>query len=172
MTFDFSNFTRKIYIKAPQQEVFDLWAHGGKLATWFIKKATYTSSDGTIRTDNEYPQAGDSYHWEWHQDLQSKGKVLAVDPPNLFRVTFGKKEPGSDEDVVVSVKFSYQDGETAYTLTQENMGDELANQAHYHLSCNMGWSFFMTNMKAVVEHRADLREHDEDRAMETRAITL
>jgi hypothetical protein len=31
----------------------------------------------------------------------------------------------------------------------------------------MGWSFFVTNMKAVFEQGVGLREHDEGRAYET-----
>jgi hypothetical protein len=42
----------------------------------------------------------------------------------------------------------------------------------WYMGCNMGWSFFMTNLKALLEYGADLREYDAERAYASRAISL
>ena len=170
--YNWTKFKRKAYIKAPLRDVFNAWTKSYDIARWFIKDAKYSDSNGKIRASDETVQAGDKYHWDWHQDLQSSGEVLEIIPDKLFKFTFGPKEKGSDEKVIVSVQFSEGIGETEYTLTQENMGGPHLDMAQYHLSCNMGWSFFMTNMKAVYENGIDLREHDSKRAMDTRAISL
>ncbi|MHA2100891.1 MAG: SRPBCC family protein [Candidatus Kariarchaeaceae archaeon] len=170
--YNWTKFKRKAYIKAPLNEIFDAWTKPYNITTWFIKNAEYTDQNGKVREKDEYAQTGDKYHWEWHQDLQSSGEVLEVIHDKLFRFTFGNKEKGSDEKVVVTVEFNQGEGETEYTLTQENMGGPDLDIARYHLSCNMGWSFFMTNMKAVYENGIDLREHDPKRAMDTRALSL
>lgn len=56
-------------------------------------------------------------------------------------------------------------------LTQENMADTLEAHSGWHLSCNLGWSFFMTNLKALLEHGIDLREYSQERAALSRAVT-
>ncbi|OLS28384.1 MAG: hypothetical protein HeimC2_07300 [Candidatus Heimdallarchaeota archaeon LC_2] len=170
--YNWSKFKRKIYIKAPLIDIFDAWTKPHNITTWFIKEAKYTDRTGNNRAQDETVQNGDEYYWDWHQNLQSSGKVIEVVPNKLFKFTFGNKEKGSDEKVIVSVEFKSGDGETEYTLTQENMGGADLDMAQYHLSCNMGWSFFMTNMKAVYENGIDLREHDPVRAMDTRALSL
>lgn len=170
--YNWTKFKRKAYIKAPVRDIFDAWTKPHDITTWFIKDAQYTDQNGDFRDKDETVKAGDKYFWDWHQDLQSKGKILEVIPNKLFRFTFGNKEQGSDEKVVVSIEFKEGNGETEYTLTQENMGGSDLDMARYHLSCNMGWSFFMTNMKAVYESGIDLREHDPKRAMDTRALSL
>jgi uncharacterized protein YndB with AHSA1/START domain len=170
--YDWSYFKRKIYIKAPLSQVFNSWAIPSKIITWFIRKANYVSSTGEIRDQNDIMQAGDTYTWYWHQDLTTKGEVISVILNKEIKFTFGNKEPRSSEKVMVTIILDENENETSFTLTQENMGDKPLNRALYHLSCNMGWSFFMTNMKALLEHGVDLREHDAERAYETRALSL
>ena len=51
------------------------------------------------------------------------------------------------------------------------MADTPAANVSWHLGCNLGWSFFMTNLKGLLEHGVDLRETDPERAYASRAIT-
>jgi uncharacterized protein YndB with AHSA1/START domain len=94
--YDWSQFTRKIYIKAPINEVFNAWVKPGNIVKWFIKEAIYSSHDN-IRDDMDTVQPGDQYTWNWHQDLTSKGEVLKVIKNKVFQFTFGAKEPRSSE---------------------------------------------------------------------------
>lgn len=174
MTYNWDKFVRKAYIKAPLEDVFNGWVTKKGIESWFIKKAIYKTPDDRIKGPEEHHQAGDKYYWKWHQDLEITGVVLQTDKNKLVEYTFGKKSKDSDEDVRVKVEFSYNKemGETEFILTQSNMGGSLKEQAHYHLSCNMGWSFFIANMKSVFEYGNDLRELDAKRAYETRAVSL
>ena len=52
------------------------------------------------------------------------------------------------------------------------MADTLEAHAGWHMSCNLGWSFFMTNLKALLEHNIDLRETNPERAYQSRAISM
>ncbi|MFN2293057.1 MAG: hypothetical protein ACK2U0_01470, partial [Candidatus Promineifilaceae bacterium] len=60
---------------------------------------------------------------------------------------------------------------TLLELVQENMPDTPEAQVSWHMGCNLGWSFFMTNLKALLEYGVDLRETDQERAYASRAIT-
>ncbi|MHA2501417.1 MAG: SRPBCC family protein [Candidatus Kariarchaeaceae archaeon] len=169
MSYAWDKFTRKIYIKAPIEQVFRAWTGTQEITSWFIKECRYTGPGGE---HHHYAQIGDDYYWRWHQDLETSGTILDVVPNELFAFTFGRKEKDSEEYVRVEVVFGNDEKESWYTLTQSNMGGPDLDRAQYHLSCNMGWGFFMTNMKAQFEHGADLRELDQDRAYETRAMSL
>ena len=86
--------------------------------------------------------------------------------------TFGDKEPGSEEKIIVTVDVhAEEDGVTRLRLVQENMPDTPQGHVGWHMGCNLGWSFFMTNLKALLEHGVDLRETDRERAYDSRALT-
>jgi uncharacterized protein YndB with AHSA1/START domain len=170
--YDWTRFTKRIYLQAPIEDAFRAWTTPGGIVAWFIAQAVYTAPDGTRRTAQEMVKPGDRYHWQWHQDLAMQGEVLAVEPNHIFQFTFGQAEPGSDKWIKVTVHFTEEDGETLMELTQQDIADTPEAHVGWHLSCNLGWSFFMTNLKAQLEHGIDLREKDPARAAETRAISL
>ena len=100
------------------------------------------------------------------------GKVLGVVQNSSFRFTFGKKESGSDADVIVNVAFKEESGMTKIALTQENIADNEYGKVKYNLSCMVGWSYFMTNLRSIFESGFDHREKDEQTAKETTAYSL
>jgi len=171
--YDWTQFKRRVFIAASPEAVFAAWAKPGEIVKWFIAQADYTSPKGDLRGKDEIVQVGDRYHWRWHQDLEAGGEILSVQEGRSLQFTFGDKEPGSSEKILVSVEVSQSgNGDTALDLTQENMADTLEAHSNWHLGCNLGWSFFMTNLKAFLEHGVDLRETDPERAYASRAVTL
>lgn len=169
--YDWTQFTRKVYIAADIDTVFRAWTTPAGIIGWFIAQATYHDADGGIRSDDEIVKKGDSYHWEWHQELEAQGQVLEVVENECFQFTFGNKTANSDEKIMVTVTLHNDGDETLVELTQSNMADTLEAHSGWHLSCNMGWSFFMTNLKALLEHGVDLRETNRERAYTERAVT-
>ena len=115
---------------------------------------------------------GDSYTWEFDAGLVMKGKVLDIQENSVFKFTFGKKEPGSDEDVIVNVKFKEKDGLTIIEIEQSNIADNEYGQVTYNLSCMVGWSYYMTNLRSIFESGFDYREKEMERAKETTAYNL
>lgn len=172
MTLNWTKFEKQIFIKAPGQDVFNAWAIPDELVKWFIAEANYTMQDASQRHSTECIDPGDHYHWRWHQDLATSGVICDVVPNEQIRFTFGKQSPDSDVAVMVTVQVEeLGDGYTKLSLTQENMADSDYGR-HYHLSCNLGWSFFMTNLKGLLEHGIDLRETHPDRVEAARAISV
>jgi len=172
MTFNWTKFEKQVFIKAPGQDVFNAWAIPNELIKWFIAEADYTMNGQGKRGGTKRIGSGDHYHWRWHQDLEASGIVRDVVPNERIIFTFGKQAPESSEDILVTVTVAEQeDGYTKLSLTQENMADTPYGR-HYHLSCNLGWSFFMTNLKGLLEHGIDLRETHPDRVEAARAISV
>jgi uncharacterized protein YndB with AHSA1/START domain len=170
-SYDWTQFKREIFIKADLPTVFQAWAKPGELTKWFIAEATAVSPSTQLRPANEIMQPGDHYHWQWHQDLETEGTILDVVENETLQFTFGNKAPDSDEKIIVTVNFAALENATSVSLKQENMPDSERGHVHWHMGCNMGWSFFMTNLKALLEYGADLRETESERAYASRAIT-
>ena len=84
----------------------------------------------------------------------------------------GDKSPVLYEKILVTVELAQADDSTTMLrLVQENIPNTPKTNVSLHMGCNMGWSFFMTNLKALLEYGVDLREKDPDRAYLSRAIS-
>jgi len=170
--YEWEQFKQKEYVGAPLKEVFLKWTTSKGITEWFIKDAKYESADGKIRKSNEIVEPNDKYIWLFHTGYEMKGKVLEVVINSSFKFTFGKKEPGSDEDVIVNVTFNEKDGITEIELTQSNIADNEYGKVNYNLSCMVGWSYFISNLRSLFESGYDYRETDEQLAKESTAYSL
>ncbi|MCW9065763.1 MAG: SRPBCC domain-containing protein [Ignavibacteriaceae bacterium] len=167
-----TQFKQKEFIKAPLKDVFLKWATPKGITEWYLKNAEYVSPDGKTRTGNEVVKSNDSYTWYFYSGLVIKGTVLEVMPNSKFKFTFGKKEPGSDEDVIVNVLFIEKDGVTEIELTQSNIADNEYGKVTYNLSCMVGWSYYLTNLRSLFESGFDYREKEEQLAKESTSYCL
>ncbi len=170
--YKWSEFKQKEYIKAPLKEVFLKWTTPNGITEWFLKDARYESTEGNVRGSMEIVKPDDKYTWHFYSGFMMEGKVLEVVPNSSFIFTFGKKEPGFDEDVVVNVVFSEKGGMTEIELTQSNIADNEYGRVNYNLSCMVGWSYFMTNLRSLFESGFDYREKDEMLAKKSTAYSL
>ena len=55
----FSEFTKRIYIKAPMERIYDLWATPNGICSWFLRDAVYICGKGKTRSGSEQIAAGD-----------------------------------------------------------------------------------------------------------------
>ena len=149
-------FTRRIIIDRPIGDIFQLWTTGKGLTTWFLKTADYTTAENNKRPDDENYQVGDEYLWEWHNwDGSSKGKVLAQNGEDHLKFEFA--------DGVVDVKITkYKDGRSLVTLVQSNIPTDDESRMNIFCGCSCGWSFWLTNLKAYMEHGILLNEKNAD----------
>jgi uncharacterized protein YndB with AHSA1/START domain len=170
--YEWTRFRQREYIKAPLKEVFSKWATPGGISDWFLKDVVYTSGNNEVRKNNEIVKKGDNYTWNFDAGLVMKGRVLDIQENSLFKFTFGKNEPGSDEDVIVKVTFKESDGYTIIELEQSNIADNDYGHVTYNLSCMVGWSYYMTNLRSIFESGFDYREKETERAKETTAYNL
>ncbi|MFX1251944.1 MAG: SRPBCC domain-containing protein [Promethearchaeota archaeon] len=170
--YNWTRFQQKEYVKASRGEVFKKWATPKGITEWYIARAIYEDTNGKIRAPNEIVKPGDKYTWVFYQGMIITGKVLDVVNNQLFKFTFGKKEPGSEEDVIVTVTLDDQKDYTLITLKQENITDNAYGHVRFNLSCMVGWSYFMINLRSIFESGYDLREQKEQIAKESRATTL
>lgn len=151
----FDNFTKKIYIKAPIQKLYWCWATVEGIESWFLKKAIYTSSEEKIRKPTEHIQSGDSYTWQWHNwEGQEKGKVLYANGKDSIEISF------TDSKVMVS--FEEKKNAVLLTLRQYGIPTDEQSKLNIHYGCSNGWTFWLTNLKAYIEHGILLNETEFD----------
>ncbi len=171
--FKWTEFRQLEYINAPREVVFNKWVTPKDITRWFIKEAIYSYDGENVRKPNERIEAGDRYTWVFYQGIEIRGTILSIKDNTYLKFTFGKKEPGSDEDVIVEIHFSSCTvNKTKIILHQMNIADSEQGHVNYTLSCILGWSYFLTNLRSTFESGFDLREKNKELALKSNSYTL
>jgi uncharacterized protein YndB with AHSA1/START domain len=141
-THDWTQFTLKVEIAASPERVFQAWTDTHQISMWFFYGGVIEPINGgkfdmvTIDGD-EYPS-----------------EILEIRKNRYIRFTFGPKS----EQVEVTIKKVAAGAECI--LHQFNMRTTPNEKWDMHMGCRQGWTFFLTNLKAYLEHGVDLRSHN------------
>ncbi len=157
MEYNWSEFTQKIQIDAPKQTIYHAWTIPAELEKWFLRSAVFTKANGDVRYANEPINEGDTYEWMWHGHLDSsleKGVVKEANGLDRLQFSF------VNDAALVTVTIGEFVGKNIVMLKQENIPTDEYGKVHYHLNCQTGWTFFLTNLKSVLEGGLDLRNKD------------
>ncbi len=153
LTFDC--FTKKIFIKAPIEKLYWCWGTSEGITSWFLSTAIYTSATGEERKVDENIQAGDSYLWKWHNwDGKEEGTVLKANGKDFLEVSFA--------DSKVSVTLEDHEKAVLVTLKQHEIPVDEESKLNIHHGCSNGWTFWLANLKAYLEHGILLNETEHD----------
>ena len=191
-----SLFKLRVNIRQPLDKVYAAWATPAGLESWFLRRALMGvggipgSGDpataearllaerwtgggpkpagpgpaGIHRLAEEFIQAGDNYAWYWHgypDTAFGKGTIIAANGADHFAFTFSLGCP-------VSIGLYRELDETIVELVESELPtDEEAKLRHY-VGDLKGWTFYLTNLKSVLEGGLDLRNR---RAELTNVIT-
>ena len=140
--YDWSQFTVRVAIAAPAEEVYQMWTVPEKLRKWFLL-------DGKIE-----PKKGGNYAWTWTPGLKETGKIIDIKKPAKISFTFA--------DSVCEVSIKKNKRGSMVILHQHNIPVTEHHKSGVHLNCNSGWTFFLINLKTYMEYGIDLREKDPD----------
>lgn len=143
--YDWSKFFLRIEIAVSPEKVYRAWTDGAQVARWF-----------SVKADVE-PRKGGRLYFEWLGGDKLETKVLAARKPGLLRFPFGSH----GEEVEVRIK--RVPGGSVCELRQSKMKTTPKMKVAMHMGCKTGWVFFLTNLKAFLEHGIDLRSHRPDR---------
>ena len=155
-TYDWSKFSLRVTINAGTQEIYDSWATQENLEKWFLRKAEFKKSDGSVRDRNSRAEEDDSYTWLWHgwpDDVVENGKILEANGKDRIKFLF------TDESTV-TVTTKVEEGIGIVELLQENIKDDEKSKVNIHLGCSTGWTFYLANLKSLLEGGIDLRNKD------------
>ena len=150
-------FTRSIFIDAPRERVFKAWTIPEQIETWFLEKAEFFDLSGQARSKDEPIQNGDKYQWKWwNYGNVEEGRVQTIDAEMRY-IDFlfvGEKCP-------VRVLFKEHNQKTLLRLSQSQIPEDEKSKVNIHMGCSQGWSFWMVNLKAWLEHGILLHQKEE-----------
>jgi len=153
-----TSFTRRIPIKSDIPTLFKCWSTSAGMKQWFLRECQFSTTNDTIRTAEEVCQSGDDYLFRWHgytDDVVEKGKILSHNGRDHIAFSFT-----ANTEVNVWLK-SYQDL-VLVELTQSKILPEDDPRKNLYVQCSLGWVFYLTNLKSVLEGGIDLRNRDVD----------
>lgn len=157
MEFTFDQFTKKIHITAPIEKLYSCWSTSQGITQWFLSHADYTAPDGTQRMPEEEFQPGDHYVWRWHNwSGKEEGMMLRANGSDFIEFTFG------NDACKVSVQLEEAKETTLLTLRQYGMATDEETKMNLYNGCSCGWTFWLANLKAFLEHGILLNERDVD----------
>lgn len=159
--FNWTSFSKRININADEDEIYQMWATPTGIEKWFLRQCELTDKEGNLKNPSELFSAGDNYLWRWYgwpDDVLERGTILRANGKDELQFTFGQVDA---EHMICTVKIFKEEGEAICEMTQENIPDDEKGKSYYHLGCLTGWTFFLTNLKSILEGGVDLRNKNE-----------
>jgi uncharacterized protein YndB with AHSA1/START domain len=143
---DWTSFRKRIAIDKSIQDVYTAWAEPTKLENWFLEKAVYVDDAGKPRKSDALIQQGDRFIWKWHnRAMEENGEVMEANGTDLLGFTFGAGGK-------VRIEISEKDDATDVLLTHYDLPADEENVRKIYVDCITGWTFWLTNLKAWLEH--------------------
>ena len=154
--YNWKEFTKRIPVKASAKAIYDAWTTQAGLESWFLRLAEFTRPGGKPRPKNEHTEAGDNYKWLWHgypDHVVESRQILVANGWDSLRFSFSG-------DCIVTVNIKQEEGETICELQQQMPMEDQTLQQYYFIECGGGWTFYLTNLKSVLEGGIDLRNRN------------
>lgn len=140
--YDWTQFTEKIEIRATPERVFKAWTSEKEIVKWFVSEAILQ------------PKKGGRFFMKFVTGVSGDETILSIKKNHSFSFSFGP----DGEAVEVTVKKTKKG--TDCILHQYGMKETPQAKVNWHMGCRNGWVFFLTNLKAYLEKKIDLRSHD------------
>jgi len=156
--YEWNKFVLRINIKSSIQEIYDAITKAESLESWYLYKASFATTDDNLRDPQSNMQKEDSYTWQWcgiSKDFIQKGTILEANGQDEVRFTF-------TGETIVTIIIKVEEGENIVELWQENIPTTDAAKIEYHLNCIKSWTFYLANLKSLLEGGVDLRNKNEN----------
>lgn len=150
---DWSRFTVNLPMDISKDKIEASWLSQAELEKWFLKLAEFKTRNGEHRKKEEKIEPGDQYRWQWYgwpESVEEHGEILNPQGDEFLRFIFGKAG-------TVSVKIVEEHGRTILRLVQENIPQDEYSKMNFHVGCKTGWTFYMLNLKSILQDGPDLR---------------
>lgn len=158
VTPSWNSFTLRVPIRASVFEVYTAWTTQAGLERWFLRLAKFTNTKGKDRSRDEEIKEDDHYQWFWFgysDEVTEAKKVVETNGKDLMKFIF-------TGGCLVTVSITFEFGETVCTLRQENIPLDQNPASNLMLGCSNGWTFYLANLKSVLEGGLDLRNKNQD----------
>ncbi|HLY70632.1 MAG TPA: SRPBCC domain-containing protein [Puia sp.] len=155
--YNWDHFTKRITISASVPEVFQAWTTQSGLEKWFLRRAEFTDRHKHLRDRSAAVEAGDIYAWTWFgypDSVHEHHTILETNGHDYLKFRFSG-------GCLVTVTVKIENGETVCELMQDMTPAEEGKKPMFFIECSRGWTFYMTNLKSILEGGIDLRNKNE-----------
>lgn len=160
---DWSNFTKSITIKnTSADKIYASFASSNGMQNWFLRKCNYVNVAGRELDEFEFAEANDTYTWYWYgynDEVKEAGTIIAANNKDQFEFTFNAS---GKNDMKVKVMILQELDEFRVDLHQYNIPEDDNSKMNYFIGCGEGWTFYLANLKSILEGGIDLRNKDEN----------
>ena len=149
--FDWTQFTRKIAVKAAITDIYNAWTKASEIEKWFLRNADNFDSKNMPVSKSQRISKGFTYLWSWYlYDIVEGGSFTEANDKDFIQFTFAG-------NCIVDIKLSSVDDFVIVELTQRDIPTDDESKQNVRLGCDSGWSFFLVNLKSFYENGIDLR---------------
>lgn len=149
--FDWTKFTKRIFIQADIKLIYDAWTKPAELEKWFLAQANFTKKSGEKIQPNVTISSNCNYDWHWFaQNYSEKGQVYEANGTNVIEFSFAGQ-------CRVRVELIQHPNQVEVKLIQDEIPTDDASKEGIRLGCAFGWSFYLLNLKSYCEGGIDLR---------------
>ena len=159
---DCSTFTVNLPLNIQKEEIINAWMSQENLENWFLKLAEFTTPGGEKRKREEKIRPGDSYRWKWFgwpDSVDEHGNLLNPEQGEFLRFQFGNAG-------IVSVRIAQEHGQNILRLVQEKIPLDEESRMNFYVGCKTGWTFYMLNLKSILQNGPDLRNKQSELQMD------
>lgn len=153
---DWSRFVLRIPVTASREKIYNAWTTKQGIESWFLRSAHFFTPQNTLRGEQEFIQNGDRYTWLWHgydDETVEHNDILEANGEDTISFVFAGH-------CIVTVVIGMIDKETIVQLTQKNIPTGEEGKVNIHIGCMEGWTFYLANLKSVLEGGIDLRNRN------------
>lgn len=152
--FNWTQFSKRIFINVDLKSAYNYWTKSEELEKWFLSNASFYSKDGKTTLPTENVASESKYKWNWFaQNHFEEGIINRANGIDYIEFTFAG-------DCKVQVKLSEEKNQTLVELTQIEIPLDNSSKKNIRLGCAFGWTFYLLNLKSVLEGGLDLRNKD------------
>jgi hypothetical protein len=151
-----NRFEVQLPVRAGMQQLYDAWTTRSGIEKWFLRSSVFISPEGKQRHADERAGQGDTYTWMWHgydDKVKEQRTILQANGKDFLQFEFSG-------DCLVTVKLKEEKDYVRVMLTQERIPADDNPATNLFVGCQIGWSFYMVNLKSIMEGGIDLRTKD------------
>jgi uncharacterized protein YndB with AHSA1/START domain len=152
--FNWNQFTKRVYINSNIEQVYNAWTKSEELEKWFLSNASFYAKNNIKINSNENVTSNSKYKWKWFaQNHSENGTIFKTNNKNLITFSF-------EGNCIVEVKLTQEKNQTLVELTQKEIPLDNNSKENIRLGCAFGWTFYLLNLKSILEGGIDLRNKD------------
>ena len=153
--YHWDRFYLHLYYQVRPEVLYRAWATPDGLASFFVSDCIGLR-DGEKIDSNSFFAVGDRFEFLWDDSSNTAGEFLEVNKEQFETVfSFGKNSK-------IRIRIKKDDKGSLLELKHFNIVGTPEEQHRFQLDCRVGWTYYMTNLRSVLESNIDLRDKNPD----------